>query len=245
GQLGVGAVPDDGDRRPPHRRLLPAHDVRHDARLRDVLRAAGVDRREARQRARDDRLVDRRARRHLLPVHEGRGVHDPAPREVDRPALDRLGARRREDRLRPAQPVGRHAHRGRGTDRLQVQHRGEVVPLRRPAELPRRPGLPAARVHRPRLGRVDVRRRAPAEPPAPELDLAVEATSRCLAGKAYVAVRATNGEDVPVTVTLATPYGEETVADVAPGTNAYQSFAALATAVPAGTVAVTGVATID
>jgi len=83
------------------------------------------------------------------------------------------------------------------------------------------------------------------QPPAPELDLAVEATSRCLAGKAYVAVRATNGEDVPVTVTLATPYGEKTVADVAPGTNAYQSFAARATAVPAGTVAVTGVATID
>ncbi|MFJ1511669.1 immunoglobulin-like domain-containing protein [Cellulosimicrobium funkei] len=83
------------------------------------------------------------------------------------------------------------------------------------------------------------------QPPAPELDLAVEVTPRCLAGKAYVAVRATNGEDVPVRLTLTTPYGEKTVADVAPGKNAYQSFAARATAVPAGTVTVTGVATLD
>ncbi len=43
-------------------------------------------------------------------------------------------------------------------------------------------------------------------------------------------------------MTLATPYGEKTVADVAPGKNAYQSFAARATTVPAGTVTVTGVA---
>ncbi|MBD8080026.1 Ig-like domain-containing protein [Cellulosimicrobium arenosum] len=79
----------------------------------------------------------------------------------------------------------------------------------------------------------------------PELDLAVEVSPRCLAGKAYVAVRATNGEDVPVDVTLSTPLGEKSFDGVAPGKNAYQSFAARATSVPAGSVTVTGVATVD
>jgi len=83
------------------------------------------------------------------------------------------------------------------------------------------------------------------EPPAPELDLAVEVSPRCLAGKAYVAVRATNGEDVPVDLTLTTPYGTRSFADVQPGRNAYQSFAARTASVPAGTVSVTGVATLD
>ncbi len=79
----------------------------------------------------------------------------------------------------------------------------------------------------------------------PELDLVVEATPRCLAGRVYVAVRATNGEDVPVAVTLATSYGEKAFADVAPGTNAYQSFAVRATSAPAGTASATAAATVD
>ncbi|MBD5784594.1 Ig-like domain-containing protein [Cellulosimicrobium terreum] len=89
----------------------------------------------------------------------------------------------------------------------------------------------------------------PALDAEPELDLAVEVSPRCLAGKAYVAVRATNiaggAVDVPVDVTLSTPYGEKSFADVAPGKNAYQSFAARAVSVPAGSVTVTGAATID
>nr|WP_241744445.1 bacterial Ig-like domain-containing protein [Cellulosimicrobium arenosum] len=79
---------------------------------------------------------------------------------------------------------------------------------------------------------------------AGSIDLAVQASARCLAGRAYVAVRATNGEDVPVDVRLATPYGERTFADVGPGRNAYQSFAVRADSVPAGTVTVDGAATI-
>ncbi len=51
----------------------------------------------------------------------------------------------------------------------------------------------------------------------PALDVTVTAETRCLAGKAYVAVRATNGEDVPVDVTLATPFGTRAVTAVAPG----------------------------
>ena len=71
----------------------------------------------------------------------------------------------------------------------------------------------------------------------PSLDLDVEVTPRCLAGKAYVAVRATNGEDVPVDVTLSTPYGTKDVADVAHGERLVGG--------PAGTATVTGTATRD
>ncbi|MFE6236649.1 adenylyl cyclase [Cellulosimicrobium sp. NPDC057862] len=81
----------------------------------------------------------------------------------------------------------------------------------------------------------------PTDLPA-EADVTVEATTRCLAGKAYVAVRATNGGEAPLAVTLSTPFGSRTVASVAPGANAYQSFATRASSVAAGeaTARVTG-----
>ncbi len=69
--------------------------------------------------------------------------------------------------------------------------------------------------------------------------------TRCLAGKAYVAVRATNDGAVPVDVRLATPFGEKAVADVAPGKNAYQSFATRQKAVAAGEATVTATAVVD
>ncbi|MFJ1511673.1 beta-L-arabinofuranosidase domain-containing protein [Cellulosimicrobium funkei] len=75
--------------------------------------------------------------------------------------------------------------------------------------------------------------------------LDVEVSSRCLAGKAYVAVRATNTAATPVDVTLATPYGERSSTAVAPGANAYQSFASRATTVPAGIATVTATAVLD
>jgi uncharacterized protein len=75
--------------------------------------------------------------------------------------------------------------------------------------------------------------------------LDVEVSSRCLAGKAYVAVRATNTGATPVDVTLATPYGERSSTAVAPGANAYQSFASRATTVPAGIATVTATAVLD
>jgi hypothetical protein len=76
--------------------------------------------------------------------------------------------------------------------------------------------------------------------PAPAEDLAISATAevRCLGGKAYVAVRATNEDDVPASITLTTPFGSRTVEDVAPGRSAYQSFNARAAAVDAGTTQV-------
>ncbi|MBD8078264.1 pullulanase-type alpha-1,6-glucosidase [Cellulosimicrobium arenosum] len=76
-----------------------------------------------------------------------------------------------------------------------------------------------------------------------EAPVTVEAVSRCLAGKAYVAVRATNDGPVPLGIALSTPFGTRSFADVAPGKNAYQSFAVRAASVEAGeaTVAVTQV----
>ncbi|MBD5785658.1 glycoside hydrolase family 2 [Cellulosimicrobium terreum] len=79
----------------------------------------------------------------------------------------------------------------------------------------------------------------------PALDVTVTADARCLAGKAYVAVRATNGEDVPVDVTLTTPFGSKTVDGVQPGKNAYQSFAVRAPSAEAGSATMTATATVD
>ncbi|MBD5785933.1 glycoside hydrolase family 97 catalytic domain-containing protein [Cellulosimicrobium terreum] len=68
----------------------------------------------------------------------------------------------------------------------------------------------------------------------------VEVQPRCLAGKAFVAVRATNAEDVPVDLALAlrTQFGDRTVADVVPGASGYQSFATRQVAVQASTATV-------
>ncbi|MEW9531483.1 hypothetical protein, partial [Microbispora sp. NPDC049125] len=47
------------------------------------------------------------------------------------------------------------------------------------------------------------------------------------------------------TVTLTTPYGSRTVADVAPGKQAYQSFNARAMQIGAGKATVTGASFVD
>ncbi|MET3976840.1 hypothetical protein ABIE39_003158 [Cellulosimicrobium sp. 4261] len=80
---------------------------------------------------------------------------------------------------------------------------------------------------------------------APALAVSTDAEVRCLAGSAYVAVRATNDDTVPVDVTLTTPFGSRTVAAVAPGKNAYQSFAARAPSTGAHEVSVTASAVVD
>ncbi|MBD8078608.1 VCBS repeat-containing protein [Cellulosimicrobium arenosum] len=66
--------------------------------------------------------------------------------------------------------------------------------------------------------------------------LSVEAEARCLAGTAYVAVRAVNDGDEPVDVALRTEFGTHVVESVEPGASAYQSFSARAASVPTGTV---------
>ncbi|MCB7137939.1 PQQ-dependent sugar dehydrogenase [Cellulosimicrobium marinum] len=78
-----------------------------------------------------------------------------------------------------------------------------------------------------------------------EVTVDVTVAPRCLAGKAYLAVRATNTSDVPADVTLTTAYGSRTVAEVAPGAAAYQAFATRSTSLDAGSVTVTASATVD
>ena len=67
---------------------------------------------------------------------------------------------------------------------------------------------------------------------------------RCIAGKAYVAVQARNDHDLPVRIALETGYGERSFATVAPGANAYQSFATRVAAVAAGSVQVRATGTV-
>ncbi|WP_405396052.1 OmpL47-type beta-barrel domain-containing protein [Microbispora hainanensis] len=83
-----------------------------------------------------------------------------------------------------------------------------------------------------------------ATPPA-ETPLTVTAASRCVGSSAYVAVTAVNDGDVPATITLTTPYGTKTVADVAPGKQAYQSFNTRAGQIGAGKATVTGTSLIN
>ncbi|MEU8196679.1 family 43 glycosylhydrolase [Microbispora amethystogenes] len=78
----------------------------------------------------------------------------------------------------------------------------------------------------------------------PEVKLTVTASSRCIGASAYLAVTAVNDGDAPATITLTTPYGNKTVADVAPGKQAYQSFNTRAGQIDAGEATVTGTATI-
>lgn len=95
-----------------------------------------------------------------------------------------------------------------------------------------------------KISELSVAGTVPGEEPA-ELAVAVQADVRCLAGKAYVAVRATNDDEVPVDVTLTTPFGARTVADVAPGKNAYQSFPTRQASTDAVAVTVTASADVD
>jgi hypothetical protein len=78
-----------------------------------------------------------------------------------------------------------------------------------------------------------------------EVPVAVTVAPRCLAGKAYVAVQARNDHDAAVDIALETAYGERSFANVAPGANAYQSFATRAASVTAGSVTVRATGTVD
>ncbi|MCB7135736.1 TIM barrel protein [Cellulosimicrobium marinum] len=84
-----------------------------------------------------------------------------------------------------------------------------------------------------------------------ERTVTVTSQARCLAGKAYLAVRALNDEDVPLDITIQTPYGSRTFEDVAPGANAYQAFNTRGTSFEAGSASVTatdaegGTATVE
>ncbi|MBD8078377.1 hypothetical protein [Cellulosimicrobium arenosum] len=63
-----------------------------------------------------------------------------------------------------------------------------------------------------------------------------EASARCMAGRAHVAVRVLPDTAGPTDVDVATVVGSKTFADVAPGRSAYVAFPARSTQVGAGTV---------
>lgn len=75
--------------------------------------------------------------------------------------------------------------------------------------------------------------------------LDVTAKAVCIAGRAHLQVRALNTGETNADIAVATPFGDKAFADVEPGKNGYQSFGTRARAVDAGTVTVTGGATID
>ncbi|MEU8239498.1 family 43 glycosylhydrolase [Actinoplanes missouriensis] len=75
----------------------------------------------------------------------------------------------------------------------------------------------------------------------PAAPITVTAGSRCIAGKAYVAVTARNGGDAPADIELVTPYGKKVFAGVVAGGNAYQSFPSRVSSVPSGTASANGV----
>ncbi|WP_371786260.1 family 43 glycosylhydrolase [Streptosporangium subroseum] len=84
--------------------------------------------------------------------------------------------------------------------------------------------------------RVFAQEPAPEEPA--EIPVTITVTPRCLAGKAYLAVQARNDHDAAASITLQSAYGERSVPNVAPGANAYQSFATRTASIAAGTVTV-------
>jgi hexosaminidase len=80
-----------------------------------------------------------------------------------------------------------------------------------------------------------------------EETVAFEATAetRCLGSKAYVVVRATNGEAAPIALTMQTAFGEKSFSGIAAGKSATHSFAVREASVPAGDVTVTATRTAD
>ncbi|MGI5176167.1 beta-L-arabinofuranosidase domain-containing protein [Dactylosporangium sp. CA-152071] len=79
----------------------------------------------------------------------------------------------------------------------------------------------------------------------PSLSVAVEARTQTIGATRYVSVSARNDDSVSLTIELITAYGSRTVAGVAPGKSAYQSFNSRAASIPAGTVTVKATGIID
>lgn len=74
---------------------------------------------------------------------------------------------------------------------------------------------------------------------AAEAPVALTASTRCVAGKVQVVTRATNLSGSPIQVVVATPYGTKTIASLAPGASAAQTFATRSAAVESGAATAT------
>ena len=75
------------------------------------------------------------------------------------------------------------------------------------------------------------------------LDVTAEAASRCVAGKSVLTVKVTNGEDVPVTASVATEFGSKSVT-VAAGKTVSNAFTTRQATITAGAATVSASATV-
>jgi hypothetical protein len=82
------------------------------------------------------------------------------------------------------------------------------------------------------------------DPLPPALDVTATTTDRCVVGKATQVVTVTNNEQVPVEVTVTSPYGTKTVT-IAAGKSKSVSFSTRAASIEAGTITLSATATID
>src|SRR5690625_1551274 len=71
-----------------------------------------------------------------------------------------------------------------------------------------------------------------------EVSVEVQAQTRCLAGRAYLAVRALNTDEAPASIELTTAYGSRHFEEIAVGKNAFHTFSTRQDALEAGTVTV-------
>ncbi|MEV7827159.1 LamG-like jellyroll fold domain-containing protein [Microbacterium enclense] len=81
--------------------------------------------------------------------------------------------------------------------------------------------------------------------PAPALKVDATASTRKIAGKAYVAVTAVNRSAVPVRIDVVTAYGKKAFAEVRPGQTVSAIVNSTRATIPAGTATVTATATVD
>jgi hypothetical protein len=81
--------------------------------------------------------------------------------------------------------------------------------------------------------------------PTPVLVIESSASTRMMAGKAYVSVSAVNRSAVPAEVEIVTAYGRKTFSSVQPGKTVSVAFSSRKSSIPAGTATVTARATID
>lgn len=84
----------------------------------------------------------------------------------------------------------------------------------------------------------------PARTAPPALEIEASATTRMIAGKAYVMATAKNTDDVAVDLVFTTPYGSRTVTGVQPGRTVSVSVNSRLTSIPAGQVRITATAVV-
>jgi len=81
--------------------------------------------------------------------------------------------------------------------------------------------------------------------PEPALPVVATASARCVAGKAVLAVQATNGSEVPVALSITTPFGSKQVASLAAGKMTTAAFTTRMAQVESGSATVTATAVVS